>query len=203
MYGVMEYGAVKYAQEQTVTEDEPNIYKPDLLSYITPVLRDIEEFKVINDIISNELSLLSCNIRDIFKQCFIDTATWGLTFWENQYGILIDLSKSYEERREIIKAKKRGQGTVNGKLLKSTAEAFSGGEVQIINHPESYYFIVEFIGIKGIPRNIASFKDMLDTIKPAHLAYEFQYTYTWWDKLNELTWNSAKFRTWNDLKVFE
>ncbi|GAA0717265.1 hypothetical protein GCM10008905_02740 [Clostridium malenominatum] len=77
--------------------------------------------------------------------------------------------------------------------------------MQILEHPESYSFTVKFIGTKGIPRNLAAFKDMLDNIKPAHLSYDFKYTYTLWEHLKEkgLTWESSKQKTWNDLKIYE
>lgn len=202
MYGINQYGINQYGQE-LANEDEINLYRPDLLTYLPPILRDITEFKVWNEVVGHELALLNWHIRDVFKQSFIDTATWGLTLWEEEYGIETDLSKSYEERREILKAKKRGQGTVTKKMIKETAEAFSGGEVDIIEHPESYFFVVQFIGIRGIPRNLGAFKDMLDTIKPAHLAYDFKYTYTVWEFLKEksLIWDNTK--TWDDLKIYE
>ncbi|MEW9096403.1 MAG: YmfQ family protein [Clostridiaceae bacterium] len=204
MYGSTKYGITKYGEELSSTE-EVNLYRPDLLTYLPPILREIKEFKIIDDVVGYELGLLNWNIQDLLKQCFIDTATWGLTLWEKEYGINIDISKSYEERREIIKAKKRGHGTVTKKLIKETAEAFSGGEVEIIEHPESYSFTVQFIGVRGIPKNLAGFKDILDDIKPAHLSYDFKYTYTVWDHLSEkkLTWNDGKNKSWNDLKVYE
>lgn len=204
MYGSTKYGVTKYGEESSSTE-EVNLYRPYLLTYLPPILREIKEFIVIDDFVGYELGFLKWNIQDLLKQCFTDTATWGLELWEKEYGINTDISKSYEERREILKAKKRGHGTVTKKMIKETAEAFSGGEVDIIEHPESYSFIVQFIGIKGIPKNLAGFKDMLDMIKPAHLSYDFKYTYTVWDHLseNKLTWTNAKTKSWNDLKVYE
>lgn len=202
MYGSIKYGTNIYGQE-SAAEDEIELYRPNLLAYLPPILREAREFKLWNDIVGYELALLSWQMQDLVKQCFIDTATWGLEIWEETYGIETDLSKSFEERREFIKAKKRGQGTVTKKLIKETAEAFSGGEVEIIEHPESYSFTVQFIGVKGIPKNMAAFKDMLDTIKPAHLGYDFKYSYTVWDFLrqNNLAWINNK--TWNDLKIYE
>lgn len=205
MYGYIKYGGNQYGEKPSSVGEEINLYRPNLLAYLPPVLREIREFKTIDDIAGYELGLLKLTIQDILNQCFIDTATWGLLLWENEYGIETDLNKSYEERREILKAKKRGHGTVNKKMIKETAEAFSGGEVQILEHPESYSFTVKFIGIKGIPRNLAAFKDMLDSIKPAHLSYDFKYTYTLWAHLKEkgLAWESSKLKTWDDLKIYE
>ena len=205
MYGYIKYGSNIYGEKPSSTDEEINSYIPDLLSYLPPILREVKEFKTIDDVAGYEIGLLKFTIKDILNQCFIDTATWGLALWEKEYGIETDLNKSHEERREILKAKKRGHGTVTKKMIKETAEAFSGGEVQIIEHPESYSFTVKFIGINGIPRNLAAFKDMLDNIKPAHLSYDFKFTYTVWNilKENQLIWNSTKSKTWNDLKVYE
>jgi len=204
LYGTIKYGTSQYGNNFTVSDEEIELYRPDLLAYLPPILREIKEFKVWNDVVGYELALLKWQMKDVLKQCFIDTATWGLSLWEKEFGIDTDISKSYEERREILKAKKRGHGTITKKLIKETAEAFSGGEVDIIEHPESYSFTVQFIGVKGIPKNLASFKDMLDTIKPAHLGYSFKYTYTVWDFIEgNLTWNDAKLKTWNDLKIYE
>lgn len=205
MYGYIKYGVNRYGEKPSSVDEEINLYRPDLLAYLPPLLREIREFKTIDDVVGYEIGFLKFTIQDILNQCFINTATWGLVLWEREYGIETDLNKSYEERREILKAKKRGHGTVNKKMIKETAEAFTGGEVQILEHPESYSFTVKFIGIKGIPRNLAAFKDMLDNIKPAHLAYDFKYTYTVWNFLKDkpLIWNNAKLKTWNDLKVYE
>lgn len=175
MYGFIKYGANKYGQELTVVEEEIELYRPDLLAYLPPVLRKIKEFKVWDDVVGYELALLNWKREDLIKQCFIDTATWGLSLWENEYGIETDLSKSYEERREVLRAKKRGQGTVTKKMIKATAEAFSGGEVDVIEYPDKYYFVVKFIGQKGIPKNLQVFRNMLETIKPAHLGIKFDF----------------------------
>lgn len=176
-----------------------------MYKYLPPFLlknRDLKELIRAEQLEFNTIDEL---IEDIYKQCFIKTSTWGLKYWEKDLGIKSDLSKSYEERREIIKAKKRGQGTATKKLIKNTAEAFSGGEVDVIEHNAESYFTIKFIGVKGIPKSMTAFKDMLENIKPAHLAYDFKYTYTVWNQLKEsgLTWDNAKLKTWDDLKVFE
>ena len=88
-------------------------------------------------------------------------------------------------------------------MIKETAEAFSGGEVDVIEYPEESKFIVKFIGVKGIPRNMQGFIDMLETIKPAHLGYEFKYTFTVWNHLTGLTWEQVNAMTWDELRVYE
>ena len=87
-------------------------------------------------------------------------------------------------------------------MVKNVAEAFSGGEVDIIEKFSDYSFIVNFIGIKGIPQNIAGLIDSIEDIKPAHLGYSFKYTYTVWNFIEKLTWQKVNSKKWDDLKVY-
>ena len=45
----------------------------------------------------------------------------------------------------------------------------------------------------------------IDEIKPAHLIYEFKYTYTSWNYLDSknLPYNNADKITWNDIEIFD
>lgn len=203
MYGDNVYGLFNYGKETTLTEDEINSNKPKLLEYLPHFLRGVLEFKEWDNFSGYEISKLNLDIKDIIAQCFIDTATWGLNLWEEQIGVSTDINKSYEERREIIKARLRGSGTVTKKMIKETAVAFSGGDVDIIEHTESYSFTVRFVGVKGIPKNMAAFIEMINTIKPAHLDYDIKYTYTIWNDVKSKAWSNLSNKTWNELKVYE
>src|SRR5471030_820119 len=191
MYGVNQYGLVNYGIDTSIEDIKK--YFVDLTKYAPPFISEIPEMNAIYNAQGAELGSIYYYIQDLINQCFIDTATWSLNLWEEEYGITTNLSLSYEQRREIIKAKKRGQGTTTKTMIKNAAEAFSGGEVNIIKDDPNYSFIVQFIGVKGIPRNMEAFKNMLEDIKPAHLAYIFKYTYTIWNLLkdNNLNWNNS------------
>ena len=90
-------------------------------------------------------------------------------------------------------------------MIKNTAEAFSGGEVDIIENFNDYSFIVKFVGVKGIPKNLALFKQMLEEIKPAHLNYELEFTYNTWDMIMSKNpkWNEVSNKTWLELMSYE
>lgn len=203
MYGQYKYGEYIYGEEGSPTGQEIDGLTPNLMKYLPWYYKDSKVMKEIQDSISKEFGALTYFVKDLEKQFFIDTATWGLSIYEKELGLKTNMSLSYEERREIIKAKLRGRGTTTKAMIKNTAEAFSGGEVDVIEYPEEYYFVVKFIGVKGIPRNMQGFIDMLETIKPAHLAYSFKYTYTVWKHLKQITWNNASAMTWDELKVYE
>jgi hypothetical protein len=107
-----------------------------------------------------------------------------------------------QSSREQINAKLRGTGTTTRQMLIDTAAAFSGGEVDVIECPAEYRFVVKFVGILGIPPNMSGFIQMLEQVKPAHLTYSFEYTYTTWANLLSLTWGGATSKTWNQLRTY-
>lgn len=203
MYGQYKYEEYRYGEEGIPDGQDIDLLIPNLMKYLPWYYEKSITMKEIQESIAKEFGVLAYYMENAQKQFFIDTATWGLSIYEKELGLKTNLSLTYEERREIIKAKLRGMGTTTKAMIKNTAEAFSGGEVDVIEYPSEYRFVVKFIGIKGIPRNMESFINMLETIKPAHLAYEFKYTYTVWNHLTDLTWGQANTMTWDELKVYE
>lgn len=202
MYGKMRYGISKYSQE-AASEQYQDEYFHDVSKYVPDYLIAKRELRASCHAEGYEIGLAYHNIRDSFDQMFLTTATWGLNRWEDMYGIETNLSLSYEQRREITVAKIRGQGTTTRQMIEDTAAAFSGGEVQVIEDNPRYHFVVRFVGVKGIPRNMQAFIDMLEEIKPAHLSYSFEYTYTVWDNLRTMTWTEMKWKSWKDVKIME
>lgn len=201
VYGQQKYGAMMYAEIQ-VEQDDISKLKPDLMQYVPKYYYSSLVMQNLFGAESDELALLNWHTKDTASQLFVDTATWGLALWEKQIGIYTNVSKSYAERREIIKARMRGGGTSTKAMIQSVAESFSGGDVGIIEDNANCSFIVQFVGIKGIPPNMQGLIDALETIKPAHLAYSFKYTYTVWDMVGGLTWGAVD-RTWAALRVYE
>ncbi|EKQ51387.1 MULTISPECIES: YmfQ family protein [unclassified Clostridium] len=205
MYGINSYGTSTYGINESDNIDDIKLISPDLMKYMPDYYITSKVMNQIENSNSLEIGRLNYRISDVSDQLCIDTATWGLVYWENEYGIETNLTMSYEDRRNVLNAKKRGKGTTTKAMIKNVAESFSGGEVNIIQDNPNYAFVVQFVGVKGIPKNMQLFKDMLENIKPAHLGYTIKYTYTVWNVLkeNKLTCNNAKLKTWNDLKVYE
>lgn len=203
MYGKNLYGTIAYSKSSDYS-DISEEYKVDLMKYLPWYYQNSDVMRTIQDSNSLEIGKLKYNIDDSINQLFIDTATWGLDRLERIFNIETDINKSYEDRREILKAKLRGTGTVTKQMIKNVAQAFSGGEVEVIEDNANCNFIIKFIGIKGIPKNMQGLINAIEEIKPAHLGYSFSYTYTTWDFIkNKLTWNQSKEKTWGELKVYE
>lgn len=186
------------------THDEILAKAPDLMPYLPEYYQNSDVVKNVMYSESYEIGKVYVTLEDIEKQLYIDSATWGLSIFEKIYNITPKADSTFEERREVIKAKKRGRGTTTKAMIKNTAEAFSGGEVDITEHPENYYFTVKFVGAKGIPQNMSGFLNMLNEIKPAHLNYEIEYSFTVWNFIQSqlMTWDTAKAKTWDEIKTY-
>ena len=202
MYGKNQYGLLHYARDadRTGKQDE---YFVDLARHVPEFVSELLEMAAIYETEGYEVGTAKDTFSELVNQCFVKTATWGLLRFEEVYGIATNFSLSHEQRREIILAKMRGQGTTTVEMIRNTAIAFSGGEVEVIEDNAHYRFIVRFVGQYGIPRNMQAFKEMLEEIKPAHLGYVFEYRYVIWNELKPYIWDELKPYTWDGLRVKE
>lgn len=124
-----------------------------------------------------EMDLLFAALDETLQQFFVRTATWGLDRWESELGIEADSGKPLDQRRAVVESKLRGSGKFSGQLVKSVAEAYDGGTVDVTFQPSEWSFTVKFVDTVGIPPNLEDLKVVIEEIKPAHLAviYEFSY----------------------------
>ncbi|OPX87014.1 MAG: hypothetical protein A4E53_02669 [Pelotomaculum sp. PtaB.Bin104] len=151
---------------------------------------------------TKELRRLEFNADTVRDSLFVDSVVENIDRWEQDLGITPDLSKPYDFRREKVKAKLRALGTTTKAMIQAVAAAFSNGEVEVIEYPAEYRFVVKFTGVKGIPKNMADLSAILEEIKPSHLAYSYDYTYNTWGFLVTETWGSVAGMTWEDIQTF-
>nr|DAY21022.1 MAG TPA: tail protein [Caudoviricetes sp.] len=172
----------------------------ELINYLPLFYRKIEQMKAIQSTLSTEVSKMKCIKKDVFMQGFVETATLGLKFFEEELGLDIEPNLSYEQRREVIKAKLRGTGTTTIKLIKNVSIAYSNGEVEVTEHNDEYYFDIKFIGTRGIPANLDGLKHILNEIKPAHLGIKYVFTFATWGEVKKRIWGEVKKLTWNGVR---
>lgn len=167
---------------------------------------ELREARAIINPESDEFDRLDDNISDVLSQFFVESATWGLAYWERAFGITTDESKSYDQRRSVILSKMRGSGSVTVSLIEEVAEAYDNGDVAVSLDPASYTVTITFISTKGIPQNIDDTEQALRDIIPAHMAIEFKFTYMTWDDLNGygLTWGGVNNLglTWEEFERY-
>jgi len=166
----------------------------------SPLVRNLLDREVV------ELSHLNENISSLIDQLFVETATWGLSYWENVLRIPSDSSKPFDQRRSVIKSRLRGTGTVTVELIENVAESYSNGTVSVIEDIPNYTIVIKFISTLGIPTNLGDIYNALREIVPAHLAVHFEFSYLTWGELDDdlFTWDAmdALGLSWDELEVY-
>ena len=195
IYGQENYGSVEGSTDPVV----PTIV--DLMKYLPDYWQENITMKELQGIFGKEVTTLIDSFTFAMEQLFIDTATTGLLRYEKILGLETDVKKSYAYRRERIKAKMMGSGTTTKQMIINVASAFSNGEVEVIEYPAEHRFVVKFVGIKGIPGNMKDLTLTIEEIKPAHLAFSYEYTYNTWSTMQLKTWGEVRDITWQTIKI--
>lgn len=159
----------------------------ELMSILPDYYRGNQTMEELQGILSGKIKALADDLNETIDECFVNTASALLSRYEKIYGLEVDVSKSDEFRRERIRAKIRGTGTVTKQLIKDVARSYSNGEVEVTEDPANHRFIIKFVGTLGIPANMADLILTIEEIKPAHLAYTFEYTYRTYGELAAYT----------------
>lgn len=163
--------------------------------------------KTIKEILKVEqyqLELEEKAIDNLIREFFIDTATFSLDTWAKFAGIEDNPLLDIDTRRSNIKAALKAKETTTVEVIKSIAESYSNGTCEVIEHYDEYRFTIKFISIVGVPKRIDEIKKIIDKIKPAHLAYDFEFKYRTWGDIKNIgkTYSEWKTegKTWNDLR---
>ncbi len=171
-----------------------------LIKYLPKYYRTSRVIGDITDIQGKEIEEFIKSLESTFNQFFIDTADFSLERWERELGIPVNNSKPHEYRRSTIKSKLKGSGTVTVNLIKNVCESYSNGEVDIIEDNPNMKFTVKFVGVKGIPPNLEDLEAALEEIKPAHLAFSFEFTFNTNEKLQAYTHVQLNQYTHKDIR---
>lgn len=170
-----------------------------LSQYIPQSIAQTNTFTTLFNVEQPEIDNLNEAIDDLINQCFVDTATWGLDYWESFLGIATDSSKDINYRRTVIKSKLRGTGTITVSLIENVANSFNNGQVQVVENPSIYTINIKFTSVKGIPPNLDDLKAAITQIMPAHLAITYSFTYNTWSMVSGYKWVDVENKTWAQL----
>lgn len=155
---------------------------------------------VIQNSLNLETDTLHKEVEDTLNQFFVETCTWGLDYWENMLGIAKN-NLDMQTRRENIKAKMRSRGTTTISVIKNICEAYSNGEVEIIENYSDYSFIIKFVGSIGIPQAFGELDKTINEIKPCHLAHSYKFTYNTHGNLRHLTHEQLSAYTHEQIRI--
>lgn len=164
--------------------------------------------------IGPELDAHRAAIEEIRDQQFVETATWGLDWWESFFGVDPRPGATTAERREKIVGKLRSSDvTVNKATVKRVAESFQNGVVtveDVNDNPAAglpdYTVRITFTAPGGAPPNVEILQATLRELIPAHLAITYAFNFLTWAELDAQGWTWAELDamnlTWAELEVF-
>ena len=154
--------------------------------------------------LEQEMDRLRFEVSLTENQFFVLLADKNLTEHEKDVGLNPDLSSDLDTRRSRVLSKLRGTGTVTKTMMKNVAASFVNGDIEITEYPSQYLFSVAFTSKQGVPYNLQDIKDMIEEIKPAHLAVEYIFTYRLWQdvKTQLADWSEVQTYSWEGLLTF-
>ncbi|RHV84250.1 DUF2313 domain-containing protein [Clostridium sp. OF09-36] len=175
----------------------------DLTKVLPPYYDQNDTMQTLQKILSAVTDDLENGLSDTISECFVTTASKLLPRYEHLLGLTVDVSKSDRFRRERIRAKISGAGTTTKSMIEDVSRSYSNGEVEVIEDNENSRFVIRFVGVLGIPGNMADLKLTIEEIKPAHLEVEYEYIYNTWADSSVLKWETAAAYTWEEIRTVE
>ena len=164
-----------------------------------PYFYDNDITKPIQNSFTVEADLINNEVENTLNQFFVDSATYGLDYWEKMLGISKN-NNDIQTRRENIKAKMRSRGTTSIEVIKNICEAYSNGIVEIIVNHEDCSFVIDFVGSIGVPKAFAELDKTINEIKPCHLAHSYKFNYNTHNVLSQYTHEELANYTHEELR---
>lgn len=148
-----------------------------LAKTLTMFWQDDAMLEVILEMIQPEVDRVEALKEQALASASLENASdWVLRAWENAYGVT-PVSDSDTERISAVRAKMRAGGILTPAALVRIMASYHRGTVKVEERFSEGVFALLFTDQRGAPVNIQEISNMLDALKPAHLAYEYIYEY--------------------------
>jgi len=138
-----------------------------MMSRITPIYGKSYVAKWIFEVMGCEVDAVKGRMDELRLQTSPETATWGLKYWEQRYGIYPGPA-SLEERRRRVRAKRIARMPMNPERMSRILSAAYGCPAGVEENVAPYTFRVELERDGAIPLNLMDLLALIHEIKPAH-----------------------------------
>lgn len=138
-----------------------------MMSRISPIYDRSYVGKWIFQVMGLDMDATRLRFEELRLQAFPETATWGLTYWEQRYGITPTPSQTLEERRRAVLLKRNAREPINPRKLEHIIQTMTGMEATVAENVAPYTFSVE-IHSDGGPIDFDAVMSKLKRIKPSH-----------------------------------
>lgn len=142
-----------------------------MLKTVSPIYDKSYVAKWIFQVMGLEIDEAWKFIEELRLQAFPETATWGITYWEQRYNIPPDESLSIEERRQRVIIKRGKRSPMNPARIERIVRDVTGREAIVTEENGTYTFHISVLP----GESTVDYQELIDTIKsvkPSHLAFK-------------------------------
>lgn len=144
----------------------------EMLTFTDWYYQDSSIMKNILDTQGLEVDMIRFSIRDILKQCYVNTATWGLDLWEQFLALPIERNLDYKTRRQKILSCISNRQTVTLAFVNYLINLFVADKTgYAVDYPANYSLEIM------LPDNkVTDFKVLDEILKiyiPAHIGWKY------------------------------
>lgn len=179
-------------------------YLTDMIKHLPLYERKSTIFRAVLTAYDKEFRNTEQQLEIVDRNLFVDTAIEALPIYERDLGIKQNSSLRYDQRREQITSRNRASFDQTTKAtIKAVAAAFGNGEVEVNPTDTPGIYEIRFVGTRGIPDNVEGLKQAIDIIVPAHLQFDYVYSFNTWDFISDRTWENVSKITWENIKIWD
>ena len=145
-----------------------------MVNEISPRYGSAYAFLWLLEVVGAEVGEMSKWCEEYQKQTVPQTATWALTYFEKEFGIIPDPSWSFERRRLTIINRMRSRGPMNPTRLEAIVSAVTGTDVRIEENTGKNRFAV-YITASPDMIDEKAVDNAIKKAKPVRLIYDLFY----------------------------
>jgi hypothetical protein len=144
-----------------------------MITYIAPIYEQSAVMQTIFECTGKEVDDLQAWCEDIKMQLFPQTATWGLSIWEQRLGIVTSANTPIEARRQAIMSKLTIRTPMTPARMKYIVESITGVSAIIEENVAPYTFWIYLLSLGNRNIDIDRLIEAVKNAKPAHLSFGY------------------------------
>lgn len=138
-----------------------------MMSRISPIYDRSYVGKWIFEVMGVEMDGARLRFEELRLQAFPETATWGIIYWEQKYGIPVNESLDLETRRKNVIIKRGIRSPMNPARIEQILGDMCGRQVEVTENVAPYAFQVTiYAGDTTV--DFGAIFQRLRRIKPSH-----------------------------------
>lgn len=142
-----------------------------MISRVSPIYERSYVAKWLYEVMGREMDDAEKRFLELREQENPETATWGLCYWEQRYGIEVDESRSLAARRAAVISKRGTRAPMNPARIEEILSSMSGRKIRVEENVAPYTFRVYVENGEGFVDYDAIVRK-LKKVKPSHLTFE-------------------------------